>query len=96
MRQSVTYQKILREGYAKGLAKGYGKGQLAEARRQLLKFGTKTFRAPATEVKATIEALTDLERLEALVVGLVDEDVRSWDDLFERSWAGPDAPPRES
>lgn len=64
MRESTTYQAILAE----------------EARAILFRQGTKRFGPPSTETRAAIEAVTEIERLEALADRLLD--VESWDDLL--------------
>jgi predicted transposase YdaD len=76
MKESVTYQAILEEGEAKGLAKG----GVSEAKRLLLLLGTKRFGAPDARSQAALEALDDLARLEDLGVRLLDAE--SWHDLL--------------
>jgi predicted transposase YdaD len=76
MRESSTYQAILREGWAKGEAEG----RVVQARRMLLLVGRKRLGPPGTEDIATIERITELERIEALVEGALQ--VTSWDDLL--------------
>jgi hypothetical protein len=72
MKESVTYQAILREGwaegFAKGFAKGFAQGQVDEARRVLLLIGRQRFGEPPLEVAAALESLTDLQKLEELVL----------------------------
>jgi predicted transposase YdaD len=43
MKESVTYQAILREGKAKGRAQGKAEGKLEEAMRMLVRQGRKRF-----------------------------------------------------
>lgn len=68
MRESSTYQAILDEG------------RLEEAQLILLRQGQKRFGAPDRETRATIVAMTDLARLEALTERLLD--VSSWQELL--------------
>jgi predicted transposase YdaD len=76
MEESVTYQKIIRKGEAKGKAEG----KAEEARRILLLQGRHRFGEPSGEVVATLEALTDVEKLEALTVRMLE--ATSWQDLL--------------
>jgi len=68
MRESVTYQAILREGRAE------------EARALLLRLGTKRFGPPSETARAAVEAITEIERLEGLNERLLD--VESWEELL--------------
>lgn len=72
MKESVTYQAIIEEGRAKGVAQGMSK--------TLLRQGRKRFGPPSEATVAAIEAITDLNRLEALSERLLD--VSSWDELL--------------
>jgi predicted transposase YdaD len=80
MKESTTYQAILREGREEGLGAGRDVGRLEEARAILLRLGTRRFGPPAEPVRAALEAITDTERLEALTVRVLD--VESWDELL--------------
>ncbi len=80
MRESTVYQMILEEGEAKGLAKGRREGELAEARKILLRLGEEHFGPPDAHVTAAVKATTDLERLEALSTRLLR--AASWEDLL--------------
>jgi uncharacterized protein DUF4351 len=68
MRESTTYMAIIEEG------------RMEEAKAILLRLGERRFGPPSAEARAAIEALTDLERLEALTDRLLD--VESWDELL--------------
>jgi predicted transposase YdaD len=81
MKESTTYQAILREGRAEGLAEGRGE----EAQAILLRQGTKRFGVPSEEARSALEAITAIERLEALTERLLD--VESWDELLDESGA---------
>lgn len=76
MKESVTYQAILREGEAKGEAK--------EARRILLMQGSTRFGEPTPEVVAALDSLADVEKLEQLSMRLLQ--VSSWQELL--GWNG--------
>jgi len=76
MKESTTYQAILREGRAEGKAEG----KADEAKRILLLQGRKKFGPPKAAVKAKIEAITDLDRLEQLSERLLDAE--SWAELI--------------
>ena len=80
MKESVTYQAILREGEAKGLAEGLAEGQAKEARRILLLQGRSRFGAPTPEVVAALNSLADVEKLEQLSMRLLQ--VSSWQELL--------------
>jgi predicted transposase YdaD len=75
MKDSVTYQGILREGREEGERLG----REAEAREMLLRLGERRFGVPGIGVAQTLEALP-LERLHALSLRLLD--VESWDELL--------------
>ncbi len=69
---SWVYQDILAEGIVQGKAKG-----IAEA---LLRLGRKTLGPPDERVTAAITAITDRERLDALVDRITE--VATWDELL--------------
>jgi len=75
MTESVTYQKILREGRAEGRVEG----RAEEARRILKRLATRRLGDPSPEVEALIDAIVDLERLEQLADRVLD--VSSWQEL---------------
>jgi predicted transposase YdaD len=68
MKESTTYQAILREG------------RVEEALAILLRLGNRRFGPPSDEARAALEAITDIERLEALTERVLD--VESWDELL--------------
>jgi hypothetical protein len=70
MRESATYQAILQEGRIEG-------GQ-----RFLLRQGTKRFGEPDVATVTAIEAIRDIDRLEALGDRILESDLQSWDDLL--------------
>ena len=73
MRESTTYQAILREGREEG--------RMDAARRILLRLGTKRFGDPDATTVATIEAIKDVGRLETMGDRILDGEIQSWDDL---------------
>ncbi len=72
MKESVTYQAILREGKAEG--------QATEARRILLLQGRSRFGEPTPETVAALNCLADVEKLEQLSMRLLQ--VNSWQELL--------------
>lgn len=98
MRESTTYQAILKEGEAKGIAKGevkgevkgVAKGRAVEARQLLLRLGSKRFQGPPNEEQARrLEALSDVEQIEKLAERILD--VTTWTELLA---AAESSPPR--
>ncbi|MGP0064810.1 MAG: hypothetical protein ACLQGP_14580 [Isosphaeraceae bacterium] len=84
MRESTTYQAILREGRQEGIMEGRIEGRIDEARRVLLRQGTKRFGEPDTTTLAAIEAINDLDRFESLADRILDADIHVWDDLLRQ------------
>lgn len=96
MRESATYQAILREGEQRGLEKGIEKGlergiergiekgllqgRLDEGRRLLRLFGARRLGEPSAEVLARIEALEDADRIDALAMKVAE--VESWAEVW--------------
>ena len=72
MKESVTYQKILREGRAEGRAE--------EAKRILKRLGSKRFGKPEPHIEAAIDAIADLDRLEQLSDRVLE--VTGWEELL--------------
>jgi predicted transposase YdaD len=86
MQESTTYQAILREGLQKGLQQGLQQG-LVEGRvtgeqQVLVRQGTKKFGKPDAATLTAIEAIREVERLEALCERILDSDVRDWKSLL--------------
>jgi predicted transposase YdaD len=81
MQESTTYQRILREGRQEGLVEG----RLGEARRFLRRLGTQQFGEPDAETVTALEAIQDVERLEALGEKVLRHDHKSWKDLLQVS-----------
>jgi predicted transposase YdaD len=88
MRDSVTYQAILEEGLAEGRGKGLAEGRAEglaegraeEARNLLLLAGRKRLGEPNATTLTTVETLSEVERLEALMLRLFE--VETWDELL--------------
>jgi hypothetical protein len=74
MQESVTYQKILRDGR--------GEGRVEEARRLLLELGAERFHEPDATIVKAIGEIEDIDRLEALCKRILNPDVRDWNDLL--------------
>jgi Domain of unknown function (DUF4351) len=73
MRDSTTYQAIVREGREE------------EARRLLLRYGTRRFGTPNAALIAAIEAIQDVDRLESLTDRIFDATAGDWNDLLRGS-----------
>jgi predicted transposase YdaD len=78
MQESTTYQAILSEGRKEGLVEGRITGE----RRVLIRLGTKKFGPPETAILAAIEAIGDVDRLEALSERILDSEVQDWNNLL--------------
>ena len=74
MRESTTYQAILREGRQEGRIEG--------ERQALLRLGNKHFGPADGATLAAIEAIRDTNRIEALFDRILESNVRDWDDLL--------------
>jgi len=72
MKESVTYQKILREGRTEGRAE--------EAKRILKRLGSRRFGKPDAHIEAALDAIADLERLEQLSDRVLE--VTGWEELL--------------
>jgi hypothetical protein len=69
MRESDTYLAILDEGSER------------QAKKTLLLLGQERFGPPSEAIKAQLEAITDLERLDRLTISVLR--VSSWQELLE-------------
>lgn len=96
MKESATYQAILREGrgegiaqgLAEGKAEGLAKGSLQEAKALLVRLGQKKLGKPDAVSQASIEAMDNVQQVELLAESLFD--VATWQELLNL------APPRRS
>ncbi len=73
MHESTTYRRILNDGRLEG------------ARRFLLRLGTKRFAEPDATTATALEAIRDIDRLEALGERILDPDVLKRRDLLNGS-----------
>jgi len=88
MEESVTYQAIIRKGWetgraegkAEGKAEGEKMGRLDEARKTLLLVGRSRLGEPEADVTAALQAIDDLEKLEQLIVRVLE--VNTWQELL--------------
>jgi|SRR5579884_1200245 len=76
MKESVTYQAIIREGEAKGKAEG----KTEEARNMIFLQGRSKFGEPSAEAEAALNSLSDVRQLERLGVRLLR--TTSWEELL--------------
>ncbi len=99
MRESVTYQMILKEGFEEGYKKGFEEGYkrgfeegykkgfeeglFNEARKLVSRYGTKRLDPPDPTIIAEIEAIHELEIVEALLDRVPDSDGSSWTGLLD-------------
>jgi hypothetical protein len=70
MRESTTYQAILREG------------RIAGEQQLLLRLATKRFGAPDVATVSAVEAIQDVARLEQLGERILDPTLRGWQELL--------------
>jgi hypothetical protein len=74
-------EAYIEEGEARGEARGELKGMLKERRSLLIKFARARFGHPNADAEATINAISDLDRLDILVDRF--NSATSWDDLVK-------------
>ena len=78
VKESTTYQKILRDGRVEGRVEG----RTEEAQRFLLRLGTKRFGPPVGKTLDALEDVQDINRLEDLGERILDADVVDWEGLL--------------
>ena len=83
MKESTTYQAILREGWEGGA--------LAEAKKALLIVGERRLGAPDRHTRSLLESIQEVERVEELMTRL--HDAASWRELLEHPVHRPRAAP---
>jgi predicted transposase YdaD len=71
MKDSVTYQAIVKEGKAEGKADG--------ERAALVRIGSKRLGPPTSEILATLEAIADAQTLERMIDRSLD--AKTWDEI---------------
>lgn len=78
----VSNMRLIEESsvYQDAVRKGEVQGRAGEARRILIRHGTRKFGPPDEQAKAHIAALADLDRLQDLIDRVLD--VASWDELL--------------
>jgi predicted transposase YdaD len=86
MKESTTYQMIVEEGRAMGMAEGKAQGAVAEAKKVLRLQGDDAFGPPDARTAAAIERIDDLTRLEGLLKRL--RTAGSWRELLARPTSG--------
>jgi predicted transposase YdaD len=90
MKESVTYQAILREGEARGEARGEATGEargeargaLREARNSLLSVGRGLLGDPTKEQENLVNGIADLDLLRRRIANL--PLVKTWEELLQR------------
>jgi len=86
MKESVTYQAIIEEGEALGLAKGkaegIAEGRINEARSLVLLLGKRRFGVPPEVVVEKLNSIQDLAVLESIAEQVVEVD--GWDQLLSK------------
>jgi predicted transposase YdaD len=84
MRESTTYQAILDEGRAEGLAKGraegLSEGEAEGMRKLLLLLGRKHLGEPDAAVESAVRSINDRQRLTSLAERVTE--VKNWRDLL--------------
>lgn len=76
LEDSTTYQATI----AKGVAQGMAQGRILSLRETVLRLGTKKFGPPPVEVKAALDGIADVMRLEELSLRALD--AADWADLM--------------
>lgn len=84
IRKSSLYRRILGEGVKAG--------ELREAREILIKQGTRRFGEANPSTSAALALIDDIHRLEAMCDGMIEPELRGWDDLFRDFSPPPDEP----
>lgn len=80
MKESSTYQAIVKTSEARGEAIGEAIGRMEEARKAVLRIGGQRFGGVPAEVPERLKAITDLEQLEQLYDRLLEAP--TWDALL--------------
>ena len=84
MKESATYQAIMDVGRLEGMRQGLAKRKLEVMleglHSSLLRIGRKRLGKVSAKTKAAIEAITDIDRFEEMVDGLLD--VSTWQELL--------------
>ncbi|MBC7808469.1 MAG: hypothetical protein H7145_20230 [Akkermansiaceae bacterium] len=103
MKESSTYQMIVREGMQEGIREGMREGMregiregkavgfLDGEKRSLILQGTRRFGEPTDAQRTRIESESTREQLEVWILALLD--AKDWDTLFEQKIASADIDP---
>ena len=78
MRESTTYQAVLKEGREEGRIAG----RVAEAQRILLMLGEDRFGEPSEAIRGGIDVIHDVERLERMSRRVYATDIHDWEGLL--------------
>ena len=81
MKESTTYQAILQEGLQEGLVEG----AVNEARKLLVKLGSKQLGRPSARIQTALSKIANLDRLESLIERL--GAVKTWNALLAEAVA---------
>ncbi len=85
MKESSTYQAIVQEGRQEGRQEGLAQGAIKEARKLLVRLGSKPLGRPSARTQAALEKIPGLGRLEALIERI--GTVASWQALLAEAKA---------
>lgn len=89
--QSASIATAREEGWEQGLERvleqGLEQGRAEQTRALILRIGTKRLGAPSADVIAALDAIADLDRLNALADRILD--CATWDDLLPRDSTTP-------
>ena len=81
MKESTTYQEIVKEG----IELGREEGRIEEARSVLLRLGAKQLGRPSAAVKAKLTEVANLRRLEILTNSLIAGSAKTWAELLRKA-----------
>ncbi len=82
MKESATYQEIVREGFDHGQQQGQKIGRIDEVKAIVLRGGTRRFGSPDAAIQNRLEAIQALAELERLVDILLDGSAAGWIQLL--------------
>jgi predicted transposase YdaD len=78
MRESPSYQAVLKEGRNEGLIEG----RVTEAQRLLLMLAGNRFGEPDEATRSAVEAIHDIDRLERMIKRVYDANLPDWGGLL--------------
>ncbi len=86
MKESVTYQAILKEGeekgYERGIERGIERGRAREVRALLIRVAAPRLGTPDDATRSRLEAIDDVSRLEALFDRVIVNSAQNWSELL--------------